>query len=55
MNNLQLHSTFHIFTTGHFYGRANLLAFLAQDAVCAVGLGNKLRHLEPARLAKSVR
>ena len=29
------------FTTGHLYGRANLLAFLAQDAVCAVGLGNK--------------
>ncbi|MBL7065049.1 MAG: hypothetical protein ISS49_12705 [Anaerolineae bacterium] len=30
------------FTTGHFYGRANLLAFLAQDAVCTVGFVNKV-------------
>jgi hypothetical protein len=30
------------FTTGHFYGRANLLAFLAgKDVVCAVGFGNE--------------
>ena len=41
--------------TGHLYGRANFLVFLAQDAVCAVGLDNKLRHPESARLAKSVR
>jgi hypothetical protein len=33
---------YRVFTTGHFYGRVNLLAFLAdKNAVCAVGLGNK--------------
>ncbi len=30
------------FTTGHFYGCANLLAFWAgKDVICAVGFGNK--------------